>query len=775
MTALSDKHRKMLEVDSAISGEIAEETGYYSVLNPRALPAVFTGHQRELHGLIIPNRNVFGEIVTYQIRPDNPRLDDRGRPIKYETAINGVQCIDTPLRSRRNLRNKDIPLWFTEGRRKADSALSHGVTCILSLNGVYGWMSDGMALPDFDELLLRDREVVLAFDSDVMTKFSVREALERFARYLTARGAHVRYLVMNPLATGDKCGLDDYFAAGGDYLSLLELIVDDLPGSADDWERPAALDPDHGPPLDPTILPGILGDYPPALAEAKQVPVGMTAPFCLGAVSAVVGGKFVVEIPEADWVEPVNIYTITAMDSANRKSAVVSAVTSPIADFEKAKAKEHELEYARWESRDRVLQKQLTSAENAEVKPADKVSGGKLPGDTGILRDAAVEELVAHRASEPVSVQFMVDDATTEAAKAVMAAQGGAVAVVSAESQFLSIIAGRYSDGSDLDLWTKGHGGDSIPINRIGRKKARIDHAALTVVLAVQKHILAGLGAVDGFMDVGGAARILPSIPAELLGSRKVDGIIPVPHDLKDEWATTLTYLMDRAPTIDDGSYKPWKLYLAPDALAAFTTYRRWHEPYMGQDSMFRDIRDWFGKLPGAVLRLAALMHIVEWEKPEEHLISLDHLRRAIRLGEYFTEHAKVMYSMMATATTQSLERVVLDTLIKQGQRITTKRELHKALDRRRAFQKSSALNAPLATLEDLGWIRRERQGKSEIIFINPYAFEGGDPTTPGNPQMHGDNGDSSPNFARFRTVNPSGYGDDGDNPSVPTTERTAA
>jgi hypothetical protein len=739
---LSEKHRHMLEVDSAISPEIVEDTGYYTVTNPRSLPAIFAGHQRELHGLVIPNSNVFGEVVSYQIRPQNPRVDDKGRTIKYESAMAGMQCIDVPPRSRRHLRSKDEPLWFTEGRRKADSALSHGVSCILSLNGVYGWMSDGMALVDFAEIRLRDREVVLAFDSDVMSKYSVREALERFARYLTAQGAKVRYLAMDHLPDGGKCGLDDYFARGGQYLDLLAKIVDTLPGGAEDWERPAPLDPDHGPPLDPTILPDILGEFSIALAEATQTPVDMTAIFALGAVSAVTGGKYIVDIPEAGWEEQTNLYLTAAMDSANRKTAVVTGTTRPISDYEKGKAKEHELEHARWESRMRVLEKQLGQAESAEVNPDSK----KL-SSSGLQRDAAVAEIIRHRASEPRSIQFMMDDVTSEAAKALMSDQGGAGAVISAESQFLSIIAGRYSSGNaDLDLWTKGHAGDFVTVNRIGRTKSKIDRAALTVVLAVQKHVLAGLGNIDGFMDVGGAARILPTIPAELLGSRKIDGITPVSQALKDEWARTLEYLMERAPRIEDGCYTPWRLYLAPDAYAEFTRFRRWHEPYMGQDSAYRDIRDWFGKLPGAVLRLAGTLHIVQWEQPENELISLDTINRAIRLAHYFTEHAKVMYSMMASAATQSLERVVLDTLIKQGQRITTKRELHKALDRRRAFQKSSSLNAPLNTLADLGWIRQERQGKSDIIFVSPFAFETNDePRTPPNPQTYGDNGGNAP------------------------------
>lgn len=56
---------------------------------------------------------------------------------------------------------------------------------------------------------------MLAFDSDVMAKASVRGALDRLSALLKQRGARVRYLLMPDLQNGVKCGLDDWFANGG--------------------------------------------------------------------------------------------------------------------------------------------------------------------------------------------------------------------------------------------------------------------------------------------------------------------------------------------------------------------------------------------------------------------------------------------------------------------------------------------------------------------------------------------------------------------------------
>ncbi|MDQ3655793.1 MAG: DUF3987 domain-containing protein [Chloroflexota bacterium] len=746
---------------SAISEDVIAETGYYSVSNPRALPPIFTEPQRELAGMVIPIRDVTGTEVNAQLKPDTPRVDIDGRTIKYEMAINGRPCIDVPPRSLRYLHDIEAPLWFTEGRKKADSGLSHGIGCIVSLSGVYGWMRDRKALPDFLQIELKGREIIIAFDSDVMRKEMARDALVRFGAYLQMLGAHVRYCLMPDLPDGSKCGIDDHFFHSGTLDELMGMLVDALPGEELEWDTPIPLDPTHGPPLPIHQIPGVLGTWAAALAHETQTAIDLPAMVSIGTVSAAAGGKYAVSIPEYGWIEPVHTYMVTAQESANRKTAVFSKCTGPVEDYEDRQAREDEARHAAWESRLRVLEKQRTSAENSEANP-DRSKSTTL-GTKSLDREACMLELIAHLAQEPSITQVIVDDSTTEAAKSVLAAQGGAAAVMSAESAFISVIAGRYSQTADLDLWTKGHGGDSMTINRIGRRKEKIKHTALTVNLAIQPHVLASLGSIDGFIEVGGAARILPSIPADILGTRLTDNIQPVPESLCEAWDGLISRILERRPFIENKSYVPWKLYLSPEALALFRPYRARHESNMAASSPFRDIRDWYGKLPGAVLRLAGLFHICLHEEPEGVEISADTLSRALHLATYFTEHARVMYAMMASSSSQSMAGIVLSALL-SGDRTTTKRKVHRSLQRRRGFDRANALDAPLALLEDRGWIRRERVGKSDVIHMNPLAFGSSPSGTPPNVVDDVDDpGISSP----VRTPEPRTHVDDVDN-SVP-------
>jgi hypothetical protein len=197
---LSCKHRQELESESAIDPVVIAERGYFTAYHPNMVPETFAEGQRR-PGLVIPICDTTGRLATYQLKADDSRLNANGTPIKYDTAVHGQTCLDIPPRSRNYLPDPAVPLWITEGAKKVDAGLSQGILCIIGVQGVYGWRGRNSyggktALPDWEAIALNDREVVIAFDSDVMTKASVRDALERLSAFLRQRGARVRYLLL---------------------------------------------------------------------------------------------------------------------------------------------------------------------------------------------------------------------------------------------------------------------------------------------------------------------------------------------------------------------------------------------------------------------------------------------------------------------------------------------------------------------------------------------------------------------------------------------------
>ena len=216
--AILSQHATLL-ADSAISPEVARARGYMSVDTKKRLENLgFERYQRSVPGLLIPAHRADGSVWGYQYRPDEPRVTKAGSVIKYETPKDQRNGIDIPPGARDQIGDPSVPLLVTEGSRKADAAVSAGLACV-SLNGVYGWRGRNgrggrLAVADWHDIALNGRRVVLAFDSDVVRKRVVQQALAELAGYLISKGAAVEYLHL-PDGGGAKAGLDDYIAECG--------------------------------------------------------------------------------------------------------------------------------------------------------------------------------------------------------------------------------------------------------------------------------------------------------------------------------------------------------------------------------------------------------------------------------------------------------------------------------------------------------------------------------------------------------------------------------
>jgi hypothetical protein len=162
---------------------------------------------------------------------DKPRLPDGTYPqqvLKYEYPKGEKMHLDCPPSCRPQLGDPGVPLWITEGQKKADSLASHGF-CALAILGVWNWRGRNdlgglTALADWDCVALNGREVRIVFDSDVMTKPQVKLALRRLTAFLHNRGATVAAVYLPPAAGGRKQGVDDFFAAGAAAGDLERLV-----------------------------------------------------------------------------------------------------------------------------------------------------------------------------------------------------------------------------------------------------------------------------------------------------------------------------------------------------------------------------------------------------------------------------------------------------------------------------------------------------------------------------------------------------------------------
>ncbi|MBK9050864.1 MAG: DUF3854 domain-containing protein [Chloroflexi bacterium] len=239
--SLSPHHITMLREESGIAEAIINARGYRTVTQETELVRLgFAAAQRRVPGLLLPLHTTDGRADGYIYRPDNPRVTENRRKrlpdgshptrvVKYEQPQGEPVRVDCPPTCQSQLRDPKIPLFITEGQKKADALASKGA-CAIALTGVWNWKSKNdyggtTFTNDLDYIAWDNRQVYLVFDSDVMTKQGVRQALERFTEHLQRKKAHIRHIYL-PHSEGNKTGVDDWFVATGNGLNELTALAE---------------------------------------------------------------------------------------------------------------------------------------------------------------------------------------------------------------------------------------------------------------------------------------------------------------------------------------------------------------------------------------------------------------------------------------------------------------------------------------------------------------------------------------------------------------------
>ena len=369
------------------------------------------------------------------------------------------------------------------------------------------------------------------------------------------------------------------------------------------------------------VLPDWLGEYVAAVATATQTPPDLAGMLALAVLATVAAGAVEVE-PRPGWREPLCLFVAVGMDAGTRKSSVFTALTRPVADFERQQAAAALPGITETAVLRRIADQAAATAEAAAGKaPASQQEEARAEA---IARAAEAANLVV-----PPVPRWLVDDATPEALAGLLATYGR-IALLSPEGDVFDQMAGRYNQtaGPNLGVYLKGHAGDLLKVDRRGRPPEYVERPCLTIGLAVQPEVLRGLASRPGFGGRGLLARFLYSLPESLVGRRQ-PGAPPVPQAVADRYTLELQALAASLtmPAGDDG---PALLTLDPQAGELLLAFERDLEPRLAADSGdLAHLAGWAAKLAGATCRLAALLHLAShlrdgWAQP----ISRRHLRR---------------------------------------------------------------------------------------------------------------------------------------------------
>ena len=359
-----------------------------------------------------------------------------------------------------------------------------------------------------------------------------------------------------------------------------------------------------------------------------------------------------------------------------------------------------------------MLEKALEAAKNSAAK-------GKANFEE--MRAEALElsaRLAEFKDKHPF--RLLADDTTPEKLVDIMDAQGGCITVSSAEGGVFDSMAGRYEKGANFDIYLKGHSGDPITVDRIGRKANHIKAPRLTMMLTIQPDVLNGVMNNSTFRGRGLCGRFLYAVCKSKVGHRAISPP-PVPDRVRDEYRAFVRRILS-----DQGS---GIIRLSPEADEVRKSYQAYIEKKLGNEWEF--MRDWGGKLTGAVVRIAALMHAAEClGPPTDSPISAETMASATSLGEFFSGHAEAAYQLMGANESQADAKYILKRLSAVRLNRVTRSELTRLC--RGKFGKAEDMTAALNILVERRYLQEVEtdvgyNNRTQIAyFINP-AIAGND------------------------------------------------
>ncbi len=458
-------------------------------------------------------------------------------------------------------------------------------------------------------------------------------------------------------------------------------------------ERPIPLTDPARPPFPTETLPRWLRAFVEALARSLQVPVDLPAMFALAVLATACAHRVVVQVG-ASWREPVNLYVAVVLPPANRKSAVVPALTAVLVTWEAEQTRCLAPAIAEAQNRLKINEGALAHAQQAAARAKPEERASLLAEADRLAREQECQTV-------PAAPRLVVDDVSPERLASLLIQQGGRLAVLSAEGGIFDQMAGRYSSGTpNLGVFLQVHAGDTLRVDRVGRPSEFVDAPALTIGVTVQPEVLHGLARKPGFRGLGLLARFLFIVADSIVGRRDPNPP-PMAQDLADIYNGHVRALLELEPATDEhGEPVPHVLHLSAAAESALAAFAAAVEPRLGEFGDLGSIPDWGGKLVGTVVRIAGLLHMAEhagdlapWEIP----LSGESTANAITIGEYLTAHAHPAFAAMGADPVVEDARYVLRWIERQRVTSFSKRDLYQAA--RGRFKRVEDLDPALALL----------------------------------------------------------------------------
>lgn len=484
----------------------------------------------------------------------------------------------------------------------------------------------------------------------------------------------------------------------------------------DSWDKLVPLDEVVLPAFPIDALPEVLRNYVSDVAESTQTPIDMAGVASLALMSIAMQPRYKI-IGKSDWEEQLSLYCMIVAEPSDRKSAVFNQIIKVIQSFEADYNERHSIDVLK-------SQEEHSSLEKRYKKATKDYENGKITKDE---YDEAFSKYSSHKVINPISLTL--DDVTSESLTNEIESQDGCIALVSSEGGIFDILSGSYTNFPNIDIFLKGYSGDFIKVSRIGRPSLYVKNPRLTILLTVQPKVLENVVNNGTFTGRGLSARFLYSVPKSLVGSRRFE-TKPIDFDNKKRFSDLIHEILNEPRTVTKF------ISLSDDAYSLLKDYYESFESRLITD--LKEIGGWAGKLVGNILRISALitrarnvkydafLYTPSTDDSAEWMVQKEDMENAIRLGDYFLEHARYAFDFMDDST---IKKQALNFLEKLKVSKVNEISFRDACRTTKFMNKKDKATAVITLLVDNGYLR-EKPGTSRthnrgtIYEVNPAIYD---------------------------------------------------
>lgn len=405
-------------------------------------------------------------------------------------------------------------------------------------------------------------------------------------------------------------------------------------------------------------LPGAVQDFVLAAAASIGVPVAMTGSAALGVLAAAVQKKAKVKA-KGDWTESLCLYILLIARSSERKSPIMRKMTKPIELYEEMVNAKMAEDIEEYDNQEKFFKKKIKYLE------------GKAARGVIDYTDAqeAREELAALEPTRPL--RLTAGDVTPEVLVNLLEENNERMAIFAAEGGLFGTMSGRYSGAVNIDVFLNAYSQDKMTVDRVGRRTRILRDAHLTMVMAVQPHVVCEFEAKKEFQELGLTGRFLYAMPDSLVGTRNSREAPDVPPEVEAAYCELITELL----AMDAGIKGGVMLEMTEEARDLFFDFDYDTESRLTED--YECIEPFAGKVSGTVLRMAGILHYAaHGPRASEISISRSTVAKAIDLAEYYLAEKLRIFNMTSSDAETQAAAYVLKRILTAGKDSLTKREI---------------------------------------------------------------------------------------------------